>query len=68
MDIISTQVLQGFYVNITRKIAKPLSFNKAQIILKRYLSWQVVTNTPEIILTSCATYFSKSLNIQIMQF
>jgi len=48
--IISTQVLQEFYVNVTRKIANPLSVTKAQTVLKRYLSWQVVTNTPEIIL------------------
>jgi len=48
--IISTQVLQEFYVNITRKIANPFSLTKAQTVLKRYLSWQVVTNTPEMIL------------------
>jgi len=48
--IISTQVLQEFYVNITRKISNPFSLTKAQTVLKRYLSWQVVTNTPEMIL------------------
>lgn len=48
--IISTQVLQEFYVNITRKISDPLSLSKARTVLKRYLSWQVVTNTPETIL------------------
>jgi predicted nucleic acid-binding protein len=48
--IISTQVLQEFYVNVTRKIAKPLSLAVAREIMNDYLSWQVVNNTPETIL------------------
>jgi predicted nucleic acid-binding protein len=38
--IISTQVLQEFYVNVTRKIAKPLSLAVAREIMNDYLSWQ----------------------------
>jgi len=48
--IISTQVLQEFYVNITRKIVNPLSFSVARTILQPYLSWQIVINTPEMVL------------------
>jgi len=43
-------VLQEFYVNVTRKIAKPLSLALAREIMNDYLSWQVVNNTPETIL------------------
>ena len=48
--IISTQVLQEFYVNVTRKIPNPLSPASARDVINDYLSWQVVTNTPEMIL------------------
>jgi len=50
MGIISTQVLQEFYVNVTRKIPNPLSPTSARDVINDYLSWQVVTNTPEMIL------------------
>lgn len=48
--VISTQVLQEFYVNVTRKIPAPLSRARARGILQSYLSWQVELNGPEIIL------------------
>ena len=48
--IISTQVLQEFYVNITRKIPQPLSPTLARQVLKNYLCWQVEINYPDTIL------------------
>jgi predicted nucleic acid-binding protein len=33
---LSMQVLQEFYVNVTRKLASPLSKEKARLILARY--------------------------------
>ena len=48
--ILSTQVLQEFYVNVTRKILNPLSAAKARSILENYRSWQVEVNGPETIL------------------
>jgi predicted nucleic acid-binding protein len=39
--VISTQVLQEFYVNVTRKIAKPISPPQARGILSAYSAWQV---------------------------
>jgi len=48
--MISTQVLQEFYVNVTQKIAKPLSFSAARGILQTYMAWQVEIITTEIIL------------------
>ena len=34
--VISTQVMQEFYVNVTRKIPKPLSFSHARRIISNY--------------------------------
>jgi len=39
--VVSTQVLQEFYVNVTRKMAGPLSFVDARRIMENYLSWPV---------------------------
>lgn len=36
---LSTQVMQEFYVNVTRKIPKPLSAGLAREILRQYNSW-----------------------------
>ncbi|MGD2184523.1 MAG: PIN domain-containing protein [Desulfobacterales bacterium] len=48
--IISTQVLQEFYVNVTRKIATPLSLAQARGVIENYLVWHVEFNGPETIL------------------
>jgi predicted nucleic acid-binding protein len=48
--IISTQVLQEFYVNITRKIATPLPPAQARGVIENYLVWHVELNGPETIL------------------
>lgn len=48
--VLSTQVLQEFYVNVTRKIAKPLPSEIARSIIENYLSWQVESIMPESIL------------------
>jgi predicted nucleic acid-binding protein len=50
--IISTQVLQEFYVNATRKISSPISPERAREILTDYLIWQVEINTPNTILVA----------------
>jgi len=43
--VLSVQVLQEFFVTVTRKIARPLSATKAQEIVQEYLRWRVVDNT-----------------------
>lgn len=48
--VISTQVLQEFYVTVTRKIPDPLSAAKARGILENYMAWHVELNGPESIL------------------
>jgi len=48
--IISTQVLQEFYVNVTRKISSPLSKSKARGIIESYLVWHIELNGVKTIL------------------
>jgi predicted nucleic acid-binding protein len=43
---LSTQVLQEFYVNVTRKIASPLTKVEARAIIEDFAHWCVLT-TPE---------------------
>jgi predicted nucleic acid-binding protein len=48
LGILSVQVLQEFYVNVTRKIAKPIPKNKARLYVDSYLGWCSETTTAEI--------------------
>lgn len=48
--IISTQVLQEFFVNVIRKIEKPLDVITAKAIVKDLLKWKTVTVDGEIII------------------
>jgi predicted nucleic acid-binding protein len=52
--VISTQVLQEFFVTVTRKIAKPISPLKAQMIVADLLKWKVVVITGDVILDAIA--------------
>ena len=47
--VVSVQVLQEFYVTVTRKLKKPLSSAKAQEIVSEYLTWTVVANTGKLL-------------------
>lgn len=47
--IVSVQVLQEFYVNITRKVARPLTPKAALEIVEEYLAWSVVENTGQLL-------------------
>lgn len=42
--VISTQVLQEFYVNVTQKIQKPLSAARARSIIEPYRTWHLEVN------------------------
>jgi predicted nucleic acid-binding protein len=48
--VLSVQVLQEFYVNVTRKLKKPLAPVKAKEIVEEYLAWKVIDNTGRILL------------------
>jgi predicted nucleic acid-binding protein len=51
--VISTQVLQEFYVNITQKLPKPIPRAQARGLIETYRAWQVETNTVETLLRAC---------------
>ena len=42
LGVLSTQVLQEFYVNITRKIRKPVTKAAAAAYVERYFVWPVI--------------------------
>ena len=45
--VLSTQVLQEFYVTVTRKIKNPIKMAEAREIIRNYLAWPVQINDPE---------------------
>ncbi len=46
--VVSPQVLQEFYVNVTRKITKPLARKVARAIVENYAVWCVETAASDI--------------------
>ncbi|MFQ5990645.1 MAG: PIN domain-containing protein [Candidatus Methylomirabilales bacterium] len=50
LGLLSTQVLQEFYVNVTRKIPSPLSPATARNVVRGYCMWQVEVLGPDMIL------------------
>src|SRR5579864_2886888 len=46
--VLSPQVLQEFYVNVTRKIAHPLSKESARLVVNNYVVWCMDTTPAEI--------------------
>ena len=48
--VLSTQVLQELCVNLQRKVANPLPLEEIRELVRDYLSWEVVVNTPESVI------------------
>lgn len=46
--ILSTQVLQEFYVNATRKLTKPLTRSAARAVVETYAIWSVAITPAEV--------------------
>jgi predicted nucleic acid-binding protein len=46
--VLSVQVLQEFYVNVTRKIATPLPKSQARLVVNAYALWCAETTSAEI--------------------
>jgi len=42
--VLSTQVLQEFYVNVRRKAKKPISHDQARALIADYLTWDPIVN------------------------
>lgn len=50
--MISTQVLNEFYVNATQRIPSPMEPPRARAVIEAYLSWHVQTPGPESVLAA----------------
>ena len=48
--ILSTQVLQEFYVNVTAKMPTPIEISAARGLLRTYAAWQVEVNGVQTVL------------------
>ena len=57
LGVISTQVLQEFFVNVTQKIPKTLDKRLAKDIVSDLLKWDVVVNDGESILEAVEILF-----------
>ena len=50
--VLSTQVLQELYVNLTRKLRKPMTRPRARAIVERYSAWPVYRIGSEDVLSA----------------
>ena len=50
LGVISTQVLQEFFVNVVQKIPKPIDKQQAKEIVRDLLKWHVVVNSGDSII------------------
>jgi len=46
--VLSVQVLQEFYVNVTRKISRPISKPSASLVVSTYANWCIDTTPAEV--------------------
>ena len=46
--VLSVQVLQEFYVNVTRKIVSPLPIDAARLVVSTYSIWCIETTAAEV--------------------
>ena len=46
--VVSVQVLQEFYVTVTRKLTRKMPSKKATAIVEEYLAWKVIDNTTDL--------------------
>jgi predicted nucleic acid-binding protein len=53
--VVSTQVLQEFFVTVTRKLARPLLPAEAESALRRLMELPVVQVDPDLILTAAVS-------------
>ena len=60
--VLSVQVLQEFYVTVTRKLPKPLPPEKAGEIVREYLAWTVVTGSPNLLTSALDLHQRQGLN------
>lgn len=61
--VISTQVLQEFYVSVTRKLAKPLPEEEAEAAVRRFTLLPVVQLDTEMVLSAVTRSRSHKLSL-----
>ena len=54
--VVSTQVLQEFFVTVTRKLAQPLSIDDAYTLVQQFGVYPMVSATPELILRAISRH------------
>ena len=60
--VLSVQVLQEFYVTVTRKLPKPLPPERARDIVREYLAWTVVSGSPDLLTAALELHQRQGLN------
>lgn len=60
--ILSLQILQEFFVTVTKKIRSPLSAAAAREIVEDYLSWEVVLNDGESVLAAIDIHAAEKIS------
>ena len=63
LGVLSTQVLQEFFVNVTRKIASPLAVSMAREVVTAYGAWIRTPTTVETIIR--ATHLAEMAQLSI---
>lgn len=53
--VLSTQVLQEFCFSVRRKLIRPLSLDDTSRVVRQYLAWEIVINTPASVLDALET-------------
>ena len=51
--VLSNQVLQEFYLSVTKKILKPIAKSEAREIIRTYICWSISELTPMSIIRAC---------------
>ena len=60
--VVSTQVLQEFFVTVTRKLAQPLSIDDAYTLVQQFGVYPMVSETPELILRAISRHRDDSFS------
>ena len=62
--ILSTQVLQEFYITVTKKVASPLTPNSAREIITDLLTWSVVVNDGEDVVRAIDLHIGEKISFR----
>lgn len=60
--VVSAQVLQEFFITVTKKLRRPLTPARASEIVREYLTWTVVDNTGDLLVQAISLQQSGRLS------